>query len=96
MFKLNVKIAEDKIVRELINNRIVFTTEPTPVFDSVAGTKTDKKLSLYEQLTNHYVVLKGKKLDEDVIKEICETLENSKDIEQIEEGLRLLEDNINK
>ena len=93
MFKLKMEIKGNITERQLIDNRRVFTTKPVEVFDTITGHKSTVKESLFEQVKGFYVMLKGKTIGKNV-EELCNTIENSMDIEEIMNALEKLGDEI--
>lgn len=87
MFKFNLEISEGKEVRAVINNKLEFSTKPVTVFDNNTGKRETVTKSIYEQVYDYYVKLRGKQIDEEVVKELCVVLEESKDIDEITKAL---------
>ena len=87
MLTVKIEITNDKEVRTLVNNRLEFSTKPVEVFNEETGLKSITNQSIYEQIYYHYVTLKCKTIKEDLIEELCETIETSENTKEIKEAL---------
>lgn len=83
MFRLNLVIdSNGNTQRQLVDNKRVFTTGNVEVFNDETGHKSLVHKSIYDQLKEFYVDLKGKTLGEQA-EELCETIETSMNLEEI-------------